>query len=556
MAKILLRLLMLFKPIYRKMGLDVRQLEVILSVKLICDDRTVTRAFGKKQKKSTNSMLIFSFITYLFLGLIVMSVVLLTPDRFTAYGLSISVYTFLLSFIAMNDFSTILFDTRDQYIILPKPVSDRTLTISRLLHMAIRVMTVGLAVGLPLLVYTLVKLGVIASLGLIVTLLLAGFVGLLMVSLFYLLVLRWLPTAKVKKSITNTHIGVTIFIILLAYIGPKLINLDGLVGLRLIDEWWLWLLLSAWPVGWLELAVGNVNMVTLGLSLFSLVLPFAALYLIQLLFSKGFTEKIFALAQADPVEKEKHSKAMPLSSRIAGICTQGGSEEASFLHVWYMTARSHKLRMQLLPSLLYVPVFFVYLIFFNGEEKSFDERLGKLVEFENFIIIYYLTVFPLFNVLSLTTRSDAYKSAWIYYVVPIKSDGEVVSGALKAVIVKYYLNFMLILLLISIAIFGFRVLNDILFASMLGIIFTIVLALFSIREFPFSVPEGKVSSRSMLAVVTMGGVSLFGLLHFQIHKVEWLIWLAAMAATGVAHLMFKYLKREHLIRQEVIEVER
>jgi hypothetical protein len=67
----------------------------------------------------------------------------------------------LLSFISMlsitlvSDFSPILLDTRDQYIIMPRPVNDKTLAISRITFIAIKLFNQVIALTLPVLIYVL-----------------------------------------------------------------------------------------------------------------------------------------------------------------------------------------------------------------------------------------------------------------------------------------------------------------------------------------------------------------------------------------------------------------
>lgn len=537
------------------MGLDVRQLELILSVKLTCDDRTVSQLFGSTghKKKSGKYMSFFAFFMHLVVGLMVMMVALVIPDRLTGFGLGIATYSFLLAVFLINDFSSILFDTKDQYIILPKPVSDSTFMAVRILHMAVKLLNVAFAVSLPLVIYSGFEYGVLALLALVFSLFLACLVALFGVSLFYLLALRWLPLSQIKRAIAYIQIFLSLLILAGYMVVPRLLKIDALQDLTIAEEWWLWVLPSVWPVGWFEMVVGGLNSTTLALLFLSILFPFLAVFFVRFFLAKGFMDKIFAMGQAEVNVNEKKHKSGIWGKRLALALTRKGPEEAAFLHVWYMTGRSQKLKMQLYPTLVYVPLYFVFIFFMRGEEATLAEQYANLMETGRYIVVFYLASISLFGVLQLITRSEVYKAAWMYYVAPIKKDGEVISGALKAVIIKYYLSFMLLFAIVSVFMFGVSVVNDVLLATSLGLILTIVLALFAIRDYPFSLPEKATNNRSLLTGLVAGFMFLLAFLHVQIYKMENLVWGAAIALTLIAWLMFVYLKRENLVNAEQVE---
>ncbi|MCY4780574.1 hypothetical protein ORI89_13005 [Sphingobacterium sp. UT-1RO-CII-1] len=555
MGKITLRFLILFTPVFKRMGLDVRQLKLILSVKLTCDDRTVSQLFGSTghKRKSGKYMSFFAFFMHLVVGLMVMMVALVIPDRLTGFGLGIATYSFLLAVFLINDFSSILFDTKDQYIILPKPVSDSTFMAVRILHMAVKLLNVAFAVSLPLVIYSGFEYGVLALLALVFSLFLACLVALFGVSLFYLLALRWLPLSQIKRAIAYIQIFLSLLILAGYMVVPRLLKIDALQDLTIAEEWWLWVLPSVWPVGWFEMVVGGLNSTTLALLFLSILFPFLAVFFVRFFLAKGFMDKIFAMGQAEVNVNEKKHKSGIWGKRLALALTRKGPEEAAFLHVWYMTGRSQKLKMQLYPTLVYVPLYFVFIFFMRGEEATLAEQYANLMETGRYIVVFYLASISLFGVLQLITRSEVYKAAWMYYVAPIKKDGEVISGALKAVIIKYYLSFMLLFAIVSVFMFGVSVVNDVLLATSLGLILTIVLALFAIRDYPFSLPEKATNNRSLLTGLVAGFMFLLAFLHVQIYKMENLVWGAAIALTLIAWLMFVYLKRENLVNAEQVE---
>lgn len=549
MGKLILRFLMLFKPIYQRMGLDAQQLQLILETKLMCEDRIPNALFGRKDKKSSKFMLLVAFGIQVLMGLILLAALGAIEDRFTSYGLALALFSILLSIFLVTDFSTILFDTKDQYVILPKPVSDRTLSVSRILHMAIKVISLGMGLGVPILAFTGVRYGLVSMLLLALALLLGAMVALFAVSIFYLMVVKFFPVSKIKSSITYMQIVLSILIFFSYYIGPRLLASEFMQTLVLADQWWVWLLPIAWPAALLELSLGNFSYQMIGLSALALLLPLFATYFIRSFFSKGFGEKLSALAQGESVKVEKKRSKTVLAKFFSERFTGGGVEEASFLHVWYMTARSNKLKMQLYPTLVYLPVYFIVMFLLRDNEQSFNDKYTEMLDTGRYIYVFYFTGFSLFSLVQIMTRSDAYKSAWVYYVAPITIDGEAVSGALKAVIIKFYLSFMVFFLILSAGALGFGSINDVLLSTAVGLMMVIILALFTVRAFPFSLPEKATEkNRTLFSFLILGVMGGMGYLHSLIFRMEGLVWGLTAALVIIVFFMFKYLKREQLVK--------
>ena len=67
-------------------------------------------------------------------------------NRLTLY---FGILAFMLAMFLITDFSHILIDVKDNYIILPKPVSSQTFLIGRLLHIIIHVSKIIVPMALP-----------------------------------------------------------------------------------------------------------------------------------------------------------------------------------------------------------------------------------------------------------------------------------------------------------------------------------------------------------------------------------------------------------------------
>src|SRR4051812_4577542 len=137
--KIFLKLALLPSRVYGKLGADVAQLRSIVTIKLVMDDRrpnTLQQTRRQSDKPVSMATLGTMFISLL-MGLLLLISFAVGEDMVTRMTIYFSFFFFMLSATLISDFTSVLIDVRDNYIILPKPVSDRTFVIARLLHIFI-----------------------------------------------------------------------------------------------------------------------------------------------------------------------------------------------------------------------------------------------------------------------------------------------------------------------------------------------------------------------------------------------------------------------------------
>jgi hypothetical protein len=81
--------------------------------------------------------------------------------------------------------------------------------------------------------------------------------------------------------------------------------------------------------------------------------------------------------------------------------------------------------------------------------------------------------------------SEQYRGAWIYKVLPLTSPASLLKGAMKAYFMKYILPFFALVSLIFIAIFGIRIMPDILLMFFNLLVLLLFMFIFSKKELPF-----------------------------------------------------------------------
>src|ERR1700760_3756364 len=150
MDKIFLRFVSLFYPLLARTGVDIAQLNEILRVKLMMDNRRPKAMFATRKAKEGKQQApwLVSFFTVL-MGVFMGMVLFLNDMPYVGETYYFLIFMVLMSLTLISDFTTVLIDTRDQFILLPRPVNDRTVAVSRIMHISIYVLRLAFLQGLP-----------------------------------------------------------------------------------------------------------------------------------------------------------------------------------------------------------------------------------------------------------------------------------------------------------------------------------------------------------------------------------------------------------------------
>lgn len=547
MQKLTLKFILLFSKLWTSIGIDVAQLKIIIETKLTIDDRRPLASFTKKQnKKPSKNSTWFQFLIFSLMGLMFLSFVIIIPDKFLATSLFLTLILSMLSLSLITDFSTILLDNKDQYIILPRPVNDKTVAFSRILYMLIKISTQLLPMSLPALIYVFISWEIFAALMFLVQIIIAAVIAVFFVNIFYSLCLRFLSIQKFKDTISYIQIFFSIFIFLGYQIGPRVMQsfTEGENSIHHLKL--LWISPGTWIASFQAILVKDFSILILIFSVLSIVLLIIAILGSSQLFSKDFNSKIAQLAVGDnPVKKRQFQEGrISFYKKIEKIFTNTPLEKAGFSIIWLITSRSREFKMQLYPTMAYLPIYFIFL-FLQGKNGTLTAQIDRVNTSGLYIMIFYLSLFTVLTVFQLITKSEKYKAAWIFYAAPIQQTGELMSGVLKAAFLKYFIPFNLIFLIICVPLFGAHVTNDILLATAIGGIESVLVMLFLVKSFPFSQSVENGKSRTIINLFILGLLALVGYLHIVIHEYEIIIWVITILAWIIFLVMIKYLKREN-----------
>lgn len=562
MDKLFLRLVSFFYPILARTGVDTDQLNEILHVKLMMDNRRPKAMFAARKNAKNNgqqSPWLISFFTLL-MGFFIALVLTLNSMPYVGETYYFIIFMVLMAITLISDFTTVLIDTRDQFILLPRPVNDRTIAVSRILHISIYILRLALLQGLPALVIVGFVDGLLAVPIFFIQILEATFLSIFMVNIIYLLLMKSVSPQRFKDIISYFQIGFSVLIFGTYYLLPRLINVSVLGNINLLTHWWAYLLPPVWIAALNELLIhsSRSGVITSVLAILGLTVPVLGLWFVAKVLAPGFNRRLSIIATSDgntnTSTQIKKAGKFNFIEKISNFIAPDPIENAGFRITWKLAARTREFKMKVYPAFAYVPIYFVY-ITFNGS-GSMSERLENVQNGHTYVFLIYLSTFILSAILTHISMSEKYKSAWVYYALPIGEPGKILSGMYKAIITLYFFPYCLVLSIITVAVWGPQAINDMILAFLVSVVYGMMMALFMVKGLPFSKPVivKQGGGKMITSLMILALIAALGFGHYYLMRWEMAIWIAIIPFLFINWIMFRYYKRQSWDSIELAEV--
>ncbi len=550
MDKIFLKFIGYFSPLLQKAGVDTVQLYEILRVKLLMDERRPRAAFSNRRgtANKTAGKSKWGNIGLVIMGCLIGSVLFLFNMPMVGQVVYFSIFMVLMALTLISDFTTVLIDTRDQFIIAPRPVNDRTFAISRFMHITIYITKVALLQGLPGIIMVGFAEGLWAVPLFFIQIIEATLLSVLLVNLVYFILMRSVSAQRFKDIISYFQIAFSIIIFAVYYLVPRLISISVLQHANVLAHKWVYLLPPVWIASLNEILLhaSRASLLIALLAVLGIVFPIAGIWFVAKVLAPGFNRKLAMVATSDGSSNSVANKQYKTDFRdkIANLLAPDPLENAGFKITWKLAARTREFKMKAFPAFAYVPIYFLYFAL-NGTGQTLADKYERLQNSANYILLIYLTTIVLSSILQNVSNSGKYKSAWVYYALPVDKPGKILAGMYKAIIVLYFFPYCLVLSIAIVLIWGPQTINDIILAFTISTIYGMLMALFMVKGLPFSKPVVvKARSRMVTSLLIMSFIVAIGFGHrFLIHW-ETLIWILIIPAMLGAWLMFHHYKQQ------------
>jgi len=507
-------ILLLFKPFrwfIEKMGADYNQFIRILQLKLTLDDRRI-KAATKKTTNAQEKMLIKQSFGQILMGLFFSIMLIMIKSPFTFFYLSHTFIMVLMAMMIISEFTTILFDTTENAIIQPLPIKGNTMSLARNAHIFIYLTLMAFNLSLLSIVIAFVKFGIVSGLIFLFTIFLNVLFTLFIANILYLGIMRIASGEQLKNLLMYFQVVIAIFFMAAYQIGIKLVDKTHIQDMVLPIHWYTFLVPPAFFSGFIEgLSTFTFDQHHLIFITEAIVLPILAIYFTGKYLTPVFNRKLMDLEQGDRVSKVKiESAGKSLWYRLmASIFVYNPDEKAAFKMMWKVVGRERLFKQSFLPS-----IGFIFIMIISTQVgKSFD--LSKISQTNVYLLVLYSLMFCVLTI-STSLLIGPYQSAtWIFKTLPFSSPSNFFKGTIKAAFVRFIIPIYLVISVIIGAIWGIRILPDILIAFLCIYLFSILNYYIQRPVYPFSMEKTAIQGgRNFFKVFgIMIAAILVGFLH-------------------------------------------
>lgn len=510
-----LKILDRFQAILEGLGCDYPILRHIVQIKLTMDARRVPTIMMKntrrrQQDNVERNTFIRSLWIYGFMGLALLPFVLMSQNYLFQMSIAFAILMFLIMTSMISDFSSVLLDIRDRTIISTKPVSSRTVSFARVVHIIIYLTLLTATLAGPALIGSLLRHGIGFFLVFLVMVILLDVFVLVVTALLYLLILNIFDGERLKDIINYVQIALSIAILL----GYQLVGRSfDLFQLHIVFHaaWWQAFVPPFWfgsvftwlPAGHVGMSHTVPELTTL--TVLAVVGPLA-LFALYVRLMPAFERRLEKLA-GDTAKGTRTSQ--PLMNLIAKILCRTEEERTFFHFSSWMMAREREFKLKVYPSLGFSIVFpFIFML-----NPAFQSGFHNLRQSKWYLAIYMMALMVP-TVVSMLKYSSKYKAAWVYQVTPIRNLANVYRGSMKAFLVRLLLPLYVLEGIIFTSIFGFQIIPNLIAAGLAILIYAVICYWLLDKDLPFSHPFEMVQQGKRYVVfLLMFMIALLALVH-------------------------------------------
>lgn len=480
----LLKLLDKFASAFNKFGINYNQMRMILKVKLTLDSRNVPTIMGNSKKKDSDNLGVWSIVVYLFMGFMISIFAWVPFPLFYKMNIIFGMIIFMVLATMISDFSTVLLDVKDKFILLPRPVNNRTIKMAKTIHVSYYLMRITLALSGPSMLMCLIHYGpAFFFIMLLEMILLCGLI-MFFTSLLYFAILSAFDGEKLKDIINYFQIGLTVFMTVAYQFIGRMFDISQL-NITFRPKWWNLLLPTTWFSAPLSILQEKSHSTFYYASTaIAVIVPVICFIIYTKVIVPNFEEKLQKLNE-NGGGKRRILRSFSLKKVIAALACSGKEERAVFTFAQNMISSERKLKLQLYPSLAFAVVLPLIMIFNTGSHRSIVKTLNALQTSNSFINIYWGIAMVSVSVYYISS-SEKYRGAWIYRVLPIETPGIIFKGAFKAFMLKFNIPLIGLMALLFIPLYGIRIIPDIILIFINMILLALAFYKTASRQLPFS----------------------------------------------------------------------
>jgi len=542
MIKFTLFIVRLFRRLIVLLGADYQQLEILLRNKLTLDFRGEASS-GFNSSKNKNQTFGKQLFIYSLLGVFIGTTLFSISDLLLNLTIIYAVIMVMLATNLINEFTSVLFDERENDILLPRPINNRTLLLFRLMHVQFYVGYIALALSLFAGIVLAVKQSVLISLMYFIGVGLSAWMTLLFTIFFYLALSKVVKGEKFKDFITYVQIALAIVIFGGYQLLPRIMDMEKTGQPIMSIHWWTYLIPPAWLAGFVKsFSFDAVHTEMFLLLVLAVVVPLVGAIVVVRFLSKGFGDILGQDVIEKSTEAEKISVKEKLSERMGRLFCVSKTESVGWRLAMQITRRDRKFKQSVYPLFGFIPVFAIVML-----KPDWNDLLGsleKMGDTKRYLFFIFLGFFTTSSITQLPF-TDKPEAAWIYKALPFTKQGHILVGAVKAMLYKFFLPVYAFLILGAVLIWGIPVFPKMLLGGLLTVFMAQLLIVIQKMDMPFTQPrqmqqKGGNVLKVFLGMFFMGIV--VGLVYLSSFLLNWIILLLSLVALGMIVLMNRFIR--------------
>lgn len=534
-----LKILDKFKFIFKKFGIDYDMMRKILKVKLTMDGRRVPSIMSNSRGNQNSSNVRTSLIIYAFLGLFASMFIWGSYPMFIKMNFILGIIIFMVLTTMISDYSTVLLDLNDKYILQVRPIDSKTLNAAKIIHIFIYLFSITIAISGASLIFGTIRYGVVFLLIFLLELLFITAFAILLTAIFYFVLTIFFDGEKLKDIINYFQIGLAIAMALIYQVMGRMFDIIG-TNVEYSPKWWAYLVPSSWFAGPFSILIEHsyLNQFFI-MTVLSIVIPIAAFILYFKLVVPYFERNLLKMSNSDKKAKGKSEKQMNNHIKAANIICRSKLESVFYRFTHSMISNERKFKLKVYPSLAFAAIFpFIMMFSQAGSNQSFAEMIKGLSNGRGYFAIY-LCSFMLVSVVTFICYSDSYKAAWIYLTLPIENPGEVFKGTFKGVVTKLMLPIFVFESVVFILLCGIRIMPDVILMLINLILVSMITFVISDKELPFSKDFTNNSNNVGVVLLSMLICGITAAIHFGLSFIPFGVYINMAASAIVIFIIWK-----------------
>ena len=500
-----LKILDLFKPLFKAFGVEYDKMRLIVKTKLTLDRRRGSESNGGKDT------FLQSLILYFVMGFFSSIVLFFKMDVMVKMTMIFAFISVMLLTSFISDFSSVILDTSDKDIIGIADVKQKTLSMAKMVHVIIYISILSLAIGGFSLIASLFTYGIGFCLMFVLCIILTDFLLIMLTSVLYYILIKIFKGERLKDVLTLFQVIMLILFFLMCY----MITSGDFGGIDFKPHIYSLFVPFMWFASLFSVVFeGKSETLYIVMSLLAVVVPILMI-LLYIKLTPAFERNLEKLNQ---VSYKKGNTKNGFALKLSEVLCKNNEERAFFNFIYNNLSRDRDFKTRAYPTLA-TAAFMPFVILFNSYDRSMSmmEYINSLSSTNNFLYIY-VGIIIIQNCILLLKYSKGYEASFIYDVLPIEKRKNVYSAEFKVIIIKLFIPIFLIIGIPYLFLFKLGVLKHILIAFVSTIF--ISMGTFRINEkiLPFS-QDYTVSANAANFINVIKSavfVGIFTLIHYLV----------------------------------------